>query len=249
MSMIQPWRSTVALWSEMALAPTRVAQAQARMTLRMMQAASPWQMRLAAGVVRTAPDGDVRATATVLTLPVAVQPVAETVADAAPMELAEATPAIGEAVEAVGEAVAPSPELSVEGAAASLPAASEQAPSQSEPVGKPVAEVLAAPAQEDHAAVPHGALAESSAAAVTVATAPVEEILHGTSEVLPLEPFGTAEPVEEPEDLTQAAIRPLVAMAEGVAPAAEPVLGMATAPVSSRRSPASTRKSRGQRNG
>ena len=62
MSMIQPWRSTVALWSEMAMAPSRVAQAQARMTLRMMQAANPWRMRLAAGVVGTAPDGAVRAT-------------------------------------------------------------------------------------------------------------------------------------------------------------------------------------------
>lgn len=245
MSMIQPWRSTVALWSEMALAPSRVAQAQARMTLRMMQAASPWRMRLAAGVVGTAPDGEVRATATVLTLPVAVQPVAE-VADAARTELAEAAP-LREAVEAVEDAAAPLTEAYVEGAAAPEPAALEQSPSQSEPV----AEVMASPAQGDHAAVPHGALAEASAAALTVATAPVEEILHGTPEVLPLEPFGTAEPEEADgvEDLTEAAIRPLIAMAEEAAPAAEPVLGMATAPDSSRRSPASARKSRGQRNG
>lgn len=249
MSMIQPWRSTVALWSEMALAPSRVAQAQARMTLRMMQAASPWRMRLAAGVVGTASDGAARATATVVTLPVAAQPVAEAVAhEVGPVEIAEAAPAVGEAAEAVPVTEA---ETVVESAVASESAVSGPDLSEPEPVVEPVAEVLAAPAQEDHAAVPHGALAEASAAALTVATAPVEEILHGTSEVLPLEPFGTAEPEEAGglEDLTEAAIRPLMAMAEEAAPAAEPVLGMAKAPVSSRRSPASARKSRGQRNG
>ena len=249
MSMIQPWRSTVALWSEMALAPSRVAQAQARMTLRMMQAANPWRMRIAAGAVGTAPDGEVRATATVVTLPVAAQPLAEAVVEGIdPVEIAEAAPVVGEAVEAVpvAEAVAV-----VESAVASQSAVLEQAPAQSEPVVEPVAEVLAAPAQEREAAVPHGALAEASAAALAVATAPVEEILHGTPEVLPLEPFGTAEPEEAGgvENLTEAAIRPLMVMAEGAAPTAEPVLGMATAPVSSRRSSASARKSRGQRNG
>jgi hypothetical protein len=38
----EAWRSAVAFWSQMAVAPSRVAQAQARLTLRMMQAASAW---------------------------------------------------------------------------------------------------------------------------------------------------------------------------------------------------------------
>jgi hypothetical protein len=42
------WRSAVAFWSQVALTPSRVAQAQARMMLRMMQAASAKPVTVAA---------------------------------------------------------------------------------------------------------------------------------------------------------------------------------------------------------
>lgn len=38
----EAWRSSLDLWSTLAQAPARVAAAQARLTLRLMQAAAPW---------------------------------------------------------------------------------------------------------------------------------------------------------------------------------------------------------------
>jgi hypothetical protein len=195
----------------MALAPSRMAQAQARATLRMMDAASPWRMRIAAGTLRAAPDGDVRATATVVTLPA---PAARgtTVVEAAP-----------EAVEIVAEPAA------VEVAATEPAVEAVQGP----PVARAQdAATEDAPPEAEH--LPHGALAEASPLAVAAATA---------EEALPVEAL-VAEPPEAPaplavlaepaaETLEEAALEPILAMAEAPTPAKPQAKG--PVPVTSRK--------------
>jgi hypothetical protein len=188
-SPVETWRSTVAFWSEMALAPSRVAQAQARAGLRLMEAVSPWRLRNAAGTLRTVPGGEVRATVTVVTLP----GVAERAP--APVTMPEVVNVAAEPVAAeVVKVVAPEPVAAEPEVAEVASPAEEHLPHRALAEASPLA-VAVATAEE---AMP----VEALAAQAPEAPAPLA-VLTGPA----------------PETLETAALEPMLALAEGAKPA------------------------------